>query len=350
MDKITILIILCTLCVILGAVIFFVKKRRKKLASYKGGTPSSSTEIKKLPFPYRSSYMPSAISMFSELKYTKFNKIKVPGFKTTIVRTHNDLDSTDFICEHYTEELKARYRKDGRHSLMELWKNKKVKDAVVARGKKLCKSRRSESGVSLEGKLISCVREQLDVHGGADVDTNPALVMYILKKVGKKLGKEPRDIKIVDAGVGWGGQALGACAFGAGCYHGYVPYSRERKELADALEEAMSVHCSYVGDKNYWTRTMEVSQSSPTEEYDVAFSSTSDLTPLLGGTDSPLAKSLKKPGYLVLFVPPGKLASKRAEVAIRMLVGEVPKWNFGIKQELGDNVLLSKAFVWKFDS
>ena len=308
------------------------------------GEAQGEPEDKRLSFPYRHPCLPTPSAMFYDLAKCMPRTRREKGFRRVLVRTREDAARSDSLADHYTEEYRVRAKAPGRAPLWEIWKNAEV------RGRLLRAARKNERSASHE-EFVLCVRDLLESGGGAVPDTNPAFVAYVVRLVARKARLRPSDLRVVDAGAGWGGQLLGACAADVATYHAYMPYqSRETEKIAASLEVALSAHRPpETSASEFWVRVMEIGQACPDSAYDVVFVNAADLTPVVGGLDSPACRALRPGGFLVMFVGPGRRAGMRALDGVEIMRDggmPLPQKIYGVRTHRADEGI-ARALIWK---
>ena len=284
-------------------------------------------------FPYRKASMPPANEMLSTLRNSLPRVRKNSGFDRLIVREKGDHFRSDGAADHYTEEL--RVRMDPLTSAQSLsvwgvWSNRSLRAHAI----KYARDREPRHHY---------LRRKLEEMTEPVWDTNPILVCYILRRLARKRKAKIFDIRVADAGVGWGGQALGACAADVGCYHAYVPYaSLIGRAVAEQIRRALDEHHPPATSSNeFWVREMEMQQAAPRTLYDVIFLSESDLTPLVEPRS--VWTMLTPAGSVVLFAGPGERAARRASAALELTRDLPPPKIYGVRTEFGET---SRALVW----
>ena len=374
MSKPAPIIALCVLLVVVLAAVllrFFAKRR----ASSKAGGRRAPAEPKaggsELPFPWRAPFLPSPSEMFYNLANSKIRRRKEPGFTRVVMRNEMDLQKSDRIADHYSEGARALSSLPGRESLWGLWRLPAVRDRALRLAKRELRRGSAPDAAAPEREgapLVLALRTMLGASDGEPPDTNPAFVKYLIERLAKDMKADVSELRIVDVAVGWGGQLFGACAADVGAYQAYVPFvDKGSKKLAAELSTALQVHRPEgASSANFWVRQMEVGQAGPQSVYDIAFFATADLTSIDGGVDSPLCRSVKNGGCVVMFVPPGKRNSARALAAVEMMVQGgmgLPAMTFGVRfpksvlaapsasarSRIVESHDLAKALVWKID-
>lgn len=333
------------LVVVLALVLVWARRRAARArqtrarAARAGGEPPPKKE---LPFPWRAPFLPSPTAMFYNLANAKLRTRKAPGFDKVIVRDETDLRMADLIADHYVEPLRVRAALPGREPPWDMWKRVHVRDRAL----------RAVRGGCTEGACLAfALRAALDAN--EPPDTNPAFAMYLVRRLARRQKRAVSDVRVVDVGVGWGGQLLGACAADVGAYQGYIPYvTRGSKKALKSLSAALAMHRpSGTKTHDFWLRQMEIDQAAPEQTYDIAFANVSDLTSLAGGATSALCRSVRPGGHVVLFVPPGKQRSARALAGIDLMARGgmgLPAWTYGARTPAGGpGERTEKAFVWK---
>lgn len=297
--------------------IVWTRKRKRKRAAM-ARSPDGQE------FPYYNAILPPRDAMFNTLRIdrprVRKGKRAMGGCDATLIRDTRDWFTCDRAVDHLSEDLRVRA---GSFSLWQVWTTGADRDLIIRHRGLPPAAEARLAGLGLPKDTISrgqaperiALRAALEKYSGPEAvcsgwDSNPALVLYLLRKVAKKQRKDPEDLSVLDAGAGWGSQLLAACAAEVKRYHAYIPYqSSATSMLAERLRAAAGALRPYdVPPNEYSIFLLELGQANPHEQYDVVLVQASDLTPLLYGNGAhcrvPAWEFLRPGGHLILFVPP----------------------------------------------
>lgn len=298
-------------------------------------------------FPFRRINMPGARMMAASLQNERPRRRREhEGYATLLLRASRDYQRVDGIADQYTEDLRVIQAPSGSSlpSMWDTWHNLGQKEHVLKY------ARNPKSRTSLRKKL-----EELSppVH-----DTNPTLACYLLRYCARSAGIDVYQLRVLDSNVGWGSQALAACAADVGCYHGYLPFDTiVRPLLAERLNTALTENISSMASTNeFWVREMGAQQvGDPAQLYDVYVVHETDLSPLIEPRSqlSPAWRFVRPGGHVILFTGPSPRSLERAKLALELTgpsPGRKSMWPeplvFGVRERFRGKWAISKALVW----
>ena len=305
--------------------------------------PSASTEnglpfgVGEKSFPYRHLEMPPSTDMFSALRNerprTRHDETGEKPHKVMVFRNKGDREKSDGIADHYTEQLRVTQIPPGSTlaSLWDTWATRAHRDFVV----KYAKNPRS----------ILSLRRKLEEIAPAIYDTNPMFVRVILELAAESLGIPSYQLMVIDACVGWGGQALGACAADVGCYHGYLipstPPNPIHEYLAPKIQDALSENSNpQCNPGEFWVRQMHpVATKNP---YAVFLFHVSNLEVCSFAWDM-----ICPGGWLVMFIPADQKSHDRALLALELTRDWPEPQLYGVRERFNGQWQTPGALIWK---
>lgn len=323
--------------VVLLALVYRYVRASSGTSHSPAGPPGLPFGVGEKSFPYRHLEMPPTTDMFSALRNERprirHDETGEKPHRVMIYRNKGDREKSDGIADHYTEQLRVTQIPPGStlSSLWDTWATKAHREFVV----KYAKNPRS----------ILSLRRKLEEIAPAIYDTNPMFVRVILELAAKELGIPSYQLMVVDLCVGWGGQALGACAADVGCYHGYLipsmPVNPIHEYLApkiqDALSETSNPQCN---PGEFWVRQMHPAITK--NAYAVLLFHVSNLEVCSFAWDM-----ICPGGWIVMFVPTDRKSHDRALLALELTRDWPEPQLYGVRERFNGQWQTPGALIWK---
>jgi hypothetical protein len=282
-------------------------------------------------YPFNRLTLPPPEDMIAMLRVAPRVRKNADGCSVLLLRGEADGRQCDAVADHFTEELRATQVPHGSHypSMWDTWISPAQQKHIIE--------------YAPRPLTIGGIRAKLAELAPPVVDTNPALVHYLIKKCAKRAKKDT----FIDTCAGWGGQAAGACAADVRCYHGYLPFDNEiRPALAQRLSELLETcRGSMTSDNEFWIRQMAIENlgGSPSG-YDMCFCHENDLVPLA----SQRAWDVVRPGgWVVLFCGGNRHSPQRMREALKLTSGRRKPTVFGLRRAGPNCTYDMHALVWE---
>jgi hypothetical protein len=242
------LVLLVVLLVLAGLFAARAARRRSGAPHVRGGGEPAAA------FPYLHFDLPPAAAMYARLK-TAVPDVTHPASDRRVdaVVTRDwpvDTAAADAVSSHYSETVRARCRFGRtRLSQMEVWNSpagraKVLLAASAAEKEALARvHKKLPPGMALREGLLAAQRPCNYF--------NPVFCLWVYRKLGKCLKKDPDRVRILDPSAGWGDRAIAACAYGAAVYHGFDPNS----ELKEAYRKIFADFAPPSRAEDFWVKT-----------------------------------------------------------------------------------------------
>lgn len=259
-------------------------------------------------FPYIAPHLPDAMDMFITLQREKMEarRTRDGPHRAVVYRRAEDFARADAVALHYTERIMTgAATRGGMPSMESIW---------ARPGERQIVTRAALPGDPLERAVA--LQRRLRARTQPVQDSHPALALYVIRQYYKRRRVREYTASVLDAGPGWGGQALAACAACVREYHGLQLVTHAHaSRLTDALQAILDTHHP-VGQPscNYWVRGVDFTQHAGLRQYDIVFVSPRDLVPLYA--QDALGRALKPGGWVVLILPPGDDHARAGQLAL----------------------------------